>query len=96
MLYTKILQSEKPDPRYEHRIAKVNGPAPGKYNVEESLTKTQWISKKPALDKQRTVGFIERFNNLHKHAPGVGTYQKVESAYSRLSRSPKALTVKRH
>ena len=95
-LFTKIIVTEKGDKRSEHKIAKVDGPAPGLYNVEESLRKTQWINKKPANDKQKIVGFIEKYNKLHKLAPGVGTYQNVEKGYSRLSRSPKGLSIKRH
>jgi hypothetical protein len=95
-MFTKIKNTSAVDKRWEHKIPKEDGPAPGLYQVEEAVVKTQWVTRKPPVDKQRTVGFIEKFQKLHKHAPGVGTYDKVESAYNRLSRSPPSITVRRH
>ena len=36
---TKIIKNEK-DQRSEHKVKKQDGPAPGLYNVENSLIKT--------------------------------------------------------
>jgi hypothetical protein len=94
-LSTKIYKNDKDD-RHSHKISKVDGPAPGHYDIETSMRKTQWVSRKPPVDKQRIVGFIEKFTKLHKHAPGVGTYQEAEKGYNRLSRSPASISVKRH
>lgn len=38
-MITKIVKTEK-DQRTEYKIAKKDGPAPGLYNVENSLVKT--------------------------------------------------------
>jgi hypothetical protein len=94
-LSTKIYKNDKDD-RHSHKISKIDGPAPGLYDIETSMRKTQWVSRKPPVDKQRIVGFIEKFTKLHKHAPGVGTYQEAEKGYNRLSRSPASISVKRH
>ncbi len=94
-MQTKIYKNEN-DQRSSHKIAKVDGPAPGLYNMEDSIKKTQWVSRKPPVDKQRIVGFIEKFTKLHKHAPGVGTYHDVEKGFNRLSKSPASISVKRH
>jgi hypothetical protein len=94
-LSTKIYKNEKDD-RFSHKIAKVDGPAPGLYDIENSMRKTQWVSRKPPVDKQRIVGFIEKYTKLHKHAPGAGTYQEVEKGFNRLSKSPQSIAVRRH
>ena len=94
-LKTKIVKDDK-DQRFSHKIPKVDGPAPGLYNIEDAFTKTQWVTRKPPVDKQKIVGFIEKFTKLHKHAPGVGTYQDFEKGFARLSRSPVTISVKRH
>lgn len=86
-MFTRIIKSDK-EPRSEHKIAKIDGPAPGLYNVENSLMKTQWINRKPPIDKQKQTGFIDTFTKLHNLAPGVGTYKNAENGYDRLSRSP--------
>jgi hypothetical protein len=39
------------DQRFSHKIPKVEGPAPGFYNIEDAFTKTQWITRKPPVDK---------------------------------------------
>lgn len=94
-MVTKIVKVDK-DQRSNHKILKISGPAPGLYNVEEAFKKTQWITRKPPIDKQRNSGFIEKFQKLHKHAPGVGSYVEAENAFAKLSRSPISLSVKRH
>lgn len=93
---TSIKKNDK-DHRSEHKIHKAKeGPAPGLYNIENSLVKTQWITRKPPVDKQRNVGFIEKYTKIHKHAPGVGTYKEVEKGFFSLSRSPPSRSIKRH
>lgn len=78
------------------KLEKKDGPAPGSYKIEDAISKTQWVDKKPALAKSKLTGFIENYNQLHKHSPGVGTYKEIDRGLDKLSRSPKSLTVKRH
>jgi len=52
-MFTKIKNTSLIDKRYDHKIPKVDGPAPGLYNVENSIVKTQWVTRKPPVDKQR-------------------------------------------
>lgn len=60
-MFTKIKNTSAVDKRYDHKIPKEDGPAPGLYNVEDAIKKTQWVTRKLPVDKQRTVGFIEKF-----------------------------------
>lgn len=78
------------------KLEKKDGPAPGSYQIEEAISKTQWVEKKTALAKGKLTGFIESYNLLHKHCPGVGTYKDIDKGLDKLSRSPKSLMVKRH
>ncbi len=89
---TKIYPPKKP--RFE-KLEKKEGPAPGSYNIEESITKTQWINKKAVVDKSQITSFVDVQAKLRKHNPGVGTYKEAENAYSKLSKSP-LLGCKRH
>jgi hypothetical protein len=45
---TKIHAAKKT--RFE-KVEKKDGPAPGTYKIEEAFTKTQWVNKKPPIDK---------------------------------------------
>lgn len=58
---TKFKTTDKVENRTEYKIPKKDGPAPGLYEIEESMRKTQWVTRKPPVDKQRIVGFIEKF-----------------------------------
>ena len=60
------------------------------------MRKTQWVSKKPAVDRSKLISFVDVYNNTHKFSPGVGTYTHTEAAFSKISRSPRSMTMKRH
>jgi hypothetical protein len=83
------------DAKKPNRIEKIDGPAPGSYNVEESMNKTQWITRKIVLDKSKNTSYIDHVTRLNRHSPGVGTYKEVESAYNKISKSPPSLMRKR-
>jgi hypothetical protein len=68
------VNTDKTDKRTEYKIPKKDGPAPGLYNIEDAIVRTQWINHKPAMDKQKIVGFIDKITKVRKIAPGVGTY----------------------
>jgi len=53
-LITRFLKTDKEKEQAKHPLHKVHkkdGPAPGTYNIENSFEKTQWITKKPPVDK---------------------------------------------
>jgi hypothetical protein len=39
-MFTKIKDTSKVDKRYDHKIPKEDGPAPGLYNIEDAIKKT--------------------------------------------------------
>lgn len=82
-------------PRFE-KIEKKDGPAPGTYKIEEAFMKTQWVSKKPAVDKSKNSSFIDNYKKAHQHSPGVGSYAKFEDAFNKISKSPRSMAIRRH
>lgn len=69
------------------RIEKRDGPSPGSYEVQDALNKTQWITRKPVMDKSPQASFIDKYIKKHKFVPGVGSYKETENAFLKLGKS---------
>lgn len=66
-------QVSQPDPGW--KIPKMDGPAPGSYDMAKSFDSTQ--RRRPhgtAEQKSRRIDFTEAYSKLRKYVPGQGTY----------------------
>ena len=83
-----------------HKIEKSNSPAPGDYNFEKSIKKTQWHSRAVNFGKYdpnnppKTKCFVDIAVKAKDYLPGVGEYKNIEKGYARLSTSP--ASIRRH
>jgi len=52
----------------------MDGPAPGSYDVEKSIKKTQWVTKISAQQKASNHCFVDVISKRNRFVPGVGSY----------------------
>jgi hypothetical protein len=70
---------------------KSKDPAPGSYNVEDSIRKTQWTNKIFAISKSKTHNYVDDAVRVRRDVPGIGRYKEIEKGYQALSRPPTSL-----
>lgn len=72
---------------------KTKDPAPGSYNIEESIRKSQWgAAHVHLISKAKIKDEKERAKSA---VPGVGKYKEVEKGYNILARLPTSLRRRR-
>ena len=78
------------------RFKKSKDPAPGSYNIEESIKKTQWgASNIHVISKCKKKDFLEQYARSKSAIPGVGKYKETERGYLILSKPPTSLMRRR-
>ena len=78
------------------RFKKSKDPAPGSYNIEESIKKTQWgASNIHVISKCKKKDFLEQYARSKSAVPGVGKYKETERGYLILSKPPTSLMRRR-
>ena len=78
------------------RFKKTKDPAPGSYNIEESIRKTQWgASHIHVISKGKKKDFLEIISRAKSAIPGVGKYKETEKGYQILSKPPTSLKRRR-
>ena len=78
------------------RFKKSKDPAPGSYNIEESIRKTQWGSSNiHVISKCKKKDFLEQYAKSKSAVPGVGKYTETERGYRVLSKAPTSLMRRR-
>lgn len=75
-------------------IQKITGPDPGSYKVQESIEKTQRLTKQWKLYRHERSTYIDHEQKKKKAVPGIGSYNE-DSAYKMLSSPPMMLRRKR-
>jgi len=72
---------------------KTKDPAPGSYNIEESIRKSQWgAAHIHLINKAKIKDALEKEK---KAIPGVGKYKETERGYKILSSLPTSLRRRR-
>ena len=75
---------------------KTKDPAPGSYNIEESIKKTQWgASNIHVISKCKKKDFLEQYAKSKSAVPGVGKYKETERGFLILSKPPTSLMRRR-
>ena len=78
------------------RFKKTKEPAPGSYNIEESIKKTQWgFSNIHVISKCKKKDFLEQYAKSKSAVPGVGKYKETERGFQILSKPPTSLMRRR-
>jgi hypothetical protein len=82
---------KKIDPRFA-KLVKVDGPAPGSYQVDTAFSKTQTCNTSQSIPKNVKPSFIDITLHEKKHVPGIGQYEGNEK---KLVKHAQLLTRKR-
>jgi hypothetical protein len=78
------------------RFKKTKDPAPGSYNIEESIRKSQWAASNiHVISKGKKKDFLEINARAKSAIPGVGKYKDTEKGYQILSKPPTSLMRRR-
>lgn len=70
---------------------KTKEPAPGSYEVEEAIKKTQWPKNMFAFQKQKVNTYVDQVVKLKNYVPGIGKYKEIEKGINILSTPPTSL-----
>ncbi len=74
------------------RFKKSKDPAPGSYNVEESIKRSQWPATNAFLiTKSKKRDYLDITMRLKSSVPGVGKYKDTEKGLMILSKPPTSL-----
>jgi hypothetical protein len=72
---------------------KTKDPAPGSYNVEEAIRKSQWGNANIHLISKSKIK--DPMDKVKSAIPGVGKYKETERGYRILSKPPTSLKRRR-